>query len=145
MVFLIRGGNPEIVSFLRAGPENVLWRVRAAAPDALAVLPGVRGTPPVTVHTAVVPLDSAVTAKQIISYGLEQNCTVTLSSHTPEGCMLALRRDIVTLGGTHIERQEIALPPLTDPEQRLGICGTLLAAGCPPESLFERMQGLQES
>lgn len=139
MVFLVRGAKEETLSFLRGGKEDVLWRLRAPQPDAVLVMPGGKEEGFSAVHTAVIPLRAAITAKQIISYGLEQTCTVTLSSRRPEGWMLALQRDIVTLHGVRIERQEIPVPSSNQPENTLALAGGLLAAGCPPERLFERM------
>jgi hypothetical protein len=53
--------------------------------------------------------------------------------------MLALQRDIVTLSGARLERQEIPLPPLKQPEQALAAAAALLAAGCPPDELYRVM------
>ncbi|MDR1693458.1 MAG: hypothetical protein LBR72_08890 [Oscillospiraceae bacterium] len=109
----------------------------------LVVMPDC-GEPPGGVYrTAVTPPGAAVTAKQTITYGLGAKNTVTLSSRDRDGCMLALQRDIVTLSGELLERQEIPLPPLKSPEWALAAAGALLAAGCPPEDLYREIQETQ--
>ncbi len=103
----------------------------------LVVMPEYDELPEEVYRTAVVPPTASVTARQIITYGLGTQNTVTLSSRSQEGCMLALQRDIITLDGTRVERQEIPLPPLKQPERSLAVAGALLAAGCPPDGLYD--------
>lgn len=108
----------------------------------LVVMPDCGALPDGVYRTAVVPPSAHVTAKQTITYGLGPQNTVTLSSRGQEGCMLALQRDIVTLAGTRLERQEIPLPPLNQPERALAAAGALLAAGCPPDGLYEAIKSM---
>jgi hypothetical protein len=93
-------------------------------------------------QTAVVPDSAHVTAKQTVTYGLGARNTITLSSRSEDGCMLSLQRDIVTLDGRRLERQEIPLPPVSRPETALAAAGALLVAGCPPDELYEAMRSL---
>jgi hypothetical protein len=51
--------------------------------------------------------------------------------------MLTLQRDIVTLDGRRLERQEIPLPPTSHPEKTLAAAGALLITGCSPEELYQ--------
>ncbi|MCL2003236.1 MAG: hypothetical protein FWG72_04425 [Oscillospiraceae bacterium] len=105
----------------------------------IIVLPGHGDPPKGAYQTAVVPSSAHVTAKQTVTYGLGGKNTVTLSSRSDEGCLLSLQRDIVTLDGARLERQEIPLPPLPKPETALAAAGALLVAGCPPDKLYETM------
>lgn len=105
----------------------------------LLILPEHGELPKGAFQTAVVPPTAHVTAKQIVSYGLGSQNTITLSSRNDDGCMLALQRDIVTLSGALLERQEIPLPPLTHPENALAASGALLITGCPPERLSDAL------
>ncbi|MDR0294074.1 MAG: hypothetical protein LBH95_07990 [Oscillospiraceae bacterium] len=106
---------------------------------ALVVMPE-HGEPPGGAYrTAVVPPSAHVTARQTVTYGLGAQNTLTLSSRSGDGCLLSLQRDIVTLSGRRLERQEIPLPPLPRPEAGLAAAGALLVADCPPDRLYEAM------
>jgi hypothetical protein len=108
----------------------------------LVVMPE-HGEPPAgSYHTAVVPPSVHVTAKQTITYGMGSQNTVTLSSRSDTGCLLSLQRGIVTLEGKRIERQEIPLPPLSQPEPALALAAELLVTGCPPDKLYEAVLSL---
>jgi hypothetical protein len=103
----------------------------------IIVMPDHGKLPEGAYQTAVVPPSAHVTAKQTVTYGLGAKNTITLSSRSDEGCLLSLQRDIVTLDGSRLERQEILLPPLKQPEKALAAAGALLVAGCPPDKLYE--------
>ena len=106
---------------------------------ALVVMPGHGELPEGAYQTAVVPASAHVTAKQTVTYGLGAQNTITLSSRSDAHCLLTLQRDIVTLDGRRLERQEILLPPVSRPEAALAAAGALLVAGCPPEELYSAM------
>ncbi|MCL1807494.1 MAG: hypothetical protein FWG31_07315 [Oscillospiraceae bacterium] len=106
---------------------------------ALVVMPEHGELPKGAYQTAVVPPSAVVTAKQTVTYGLGAQNTVTLSSRSGDGWLLSLQRDIVTLDGKRLERQEIPLPPLSKPEIALAAAGALLVVGCPPDKLYEAM------
>jgi len=106
---------------------------------ALVVMPDHGELPGGAYQTAVVPPSAHVTAKQTITYGLGAQNTITLSSRSGDGCLLSLQRDVITLDGKRLERQEIPLPPLPRPETALAAAGALLVAGCPPDKLYEMM------
>lgn len=84
----------------------------------LAILPG-----------GSVALAQRVRAVSAVSYGLGRQNTLTLSSMEGESASLALQRELVTLSGATVERQEWVLPyersQLT-PEEFLCLAGTLL-------------------
>jgi hypothetical protein len=103
----------------------------------LVVLPEHGVLPGGAYQTAVVPPSANVTAKQTVTYGLGSQNTLTLSSRGEDGCMMSLQRDIITLGGLRLERQEIPLPPTPHPEAALAAAGALLVIGCPPDMLYE--------
>jgi hypothetical protein len=105
----------------------------------LVVMPDHEELPEGVFQTAVVPPSAHVTAKQTVTYGLGTRNTITLSSRSGDGCLLSLQRDVVTLGGNRLERQEIPLPPLPRPEAALAAAGALLVAGCSPDKLYEMM------
>ncbi|MCL2081713.1 MAG: hypothetical protein FWH04_00505 [Oscillospiraceae bacterium] len=131
--FSVWGGNDGILSFLRSAAPEVAWCNENSRAYALVVLPGAAAVPETAVHTAVIPSHLPVTAKQVITYGLGQASTLTLSSFREDGCMISLQRDIVTISGEKLLRQEIPLPPSDNPDLLLSLCGTLLAAGAAPE------------
>jgi hypothetical protein len=105
----------------------------------LVVMPEYENLPDDAYQTAIVPPSARVTAKQTVTYGFGTQNTITLSSRSDDGCLLALQRDIITADGTRLERQEIPLPPLNTPDTALAAAGALLVAGCPPEDLYEAM------
>lgn len=84
----------------------------------LALLPG-----------GSVALAQRVRAASAVSYGLGRQNTLTLSSMEGDSASLALQRELVTLSGATVERQEWVLPydrsHLT-PEEFLCLSGTLL-------------------
>jgi hypothetical protein len=108
----------------------------------LVVFPGHGAPPQGAYHTAIVPPTAHVTAKQTVTYGLGGQNTVTLSSRSQSGCLLSLQREIVTLDGLPLERQEIPLPPLPQPEPALAIAAALLVTGCPPDELYGALSGI---
>lgn len=84
----------------------------------LAILPG-----------GSVPLAQRVRAASAVSYGLGRQNTLTLSSMEGGYVSVALQRELVTLSGATVERQEWVLPydrtQLT-PEEFLCLAGALL-------------------
>lgn len=74
-------------------------------------------------------------APSVVSYGPSPRDTLTFSSLRAGGMVLALQREIVTLDGRRVERQELALPVRGEPLLTLAWAGTLLLAGAEPETL----------
>ncbi len=108
--------------------------------DALLLMPGDPDLHHQPVSLAVAPADRHVPAKQLITYGLGERETVTLSSMSRDGFVMALQREIVTLSGLRLERQEILLPYSDKPMKTLALAAALLAADCPQDQLGRRME-----
>jgi len=79
----------------------------------------------------------AISSKWVVSYGLAVRDSITVSSLEPDHAVLALQRELVTLDGAVIERQELPLPipPNTGAEGVMALYGSLLILGVPPEEL----------
>ncbi|MDR3207126.1 MAG: hypothetical protein LBT60_02225 [Oscillospiraceae bacterium] len=76
-------------------------------------------------------------AEGLITYGLSQKDTLTVSSAVDRDLALALQREIVDLRGRRVDRQELLLrrPPYLGLEQTMACVGGLLALGIPPEDI----------
>ena len=73
-----------------------------------------------------------VQAASAVSYGLGRQNTLTLSSLDGGSVSVCLQRELVTLAGATVERQEWVLPfdrATQTPEEFLCLCGALLALG----------------
>ena len=106
--------------------------------DLLVIAPGGKALPPVPCRTLLIPghiSPTPLSPAQAVSYGPSPRDTITFSSLGSRRLVLSLQREIVTLTGTRLERQEFPVP------DRGGVCltlawaGTLLLAGVPPEQL----------
>ena len=111
------------------------WDVLTAAPDP-GRLPEVR----LSCRVLLVPgqlcwLTDRVSSVWAVSYGFSSRDTLTLSSLTETRLEASLQRELVTLTGTRIERQEFLLTraPGTTPLETLAYLGTALLLGVPPE------------
>ena len=91
----------------------------------------------VLLHGAAGPLARGLSAPCAVSYGTSTRDTLTLSSLEGARACLALQRELVTLEGNVVERQELVLPfpPGTPPLSFLAAAGALLLLGVPPEEL----------
>jgi hypothetical protein len=58
--------------------------------------------------------------------------TLTLSSISEEGCVLALQRELVTASGSVLDRQEFVVAAGGDADDVLAKSGALLLLGLPP-------------
>ncbi len=81
------------------------------APDAV----GLAGAGVIQPRVALVPGDSVTLARRVravsaVSYGLGRQNTLTLSSMEGGSVALALQRELMTLSGARVERQEWVLP-----------------------------------
>ena len=74
-------------------------------------------------------------AASVVSYGPSPRDSLTFSSLRDGGMLLALQRELVTLTGRRVERQELALPVRREPLLTLAWAGALLLAGTEPEAL----------
>ena len=84
---------------------------------------GMRGTPP--------------QAASAVSYGSSPRDSLTISSREGDTLWAALQRELVTVDGRVVERQEfpVSLAPGEDELSALAAAGALLLLGLPPEKL----------
>ncbi len=66
----------------------------------------------------------------VVTYGMSPKSSITLSSIGEDECVLAIQRELPTVGGMLMERQEIKVGGGIAPESLLAVMGALLAAGC---------------
>ena len=80
-----------------------------------------------------------IQAASVVSYGLSSKDSLTVSSCRRKRLSVALQRELVTVEGQVVERQEF--PVLRVPEMEmmanLAVIGTLLLLGVAPEELME--------
>lgn len=65
----------------------------------------------------------------IVTYGMSPKNTVTFSSIGEDTCILTLQRELVTITGDVLERQEINIKGEMRPDSLLAVAGTLLLLG----------------
>lgn len=144
MFHQVAAGAPDTAALFRAGhPGEFAGReldLLAAAPDALGWAgSGSVRCKAVLLHGASAPLARGLRAGCAVSYGTSPKDTLTISSLEGDQICLALQREVVTLAGDVVERQELVLPfpPGSSPLLFLAVKGTLLLLGVPPERLGE--------
>lgn len=115
------------------------------SPDLLVIAPDAEEAAGMELHcrALLVPgllwaLGAKISAVWSISYGVAARDSLTLSSMGERKVALALQRELVTLAGTSLERQELLLPRNghTSPLHFLACAGTLLLLGVPPEEVL---------
>ena len=81
--------------------------------------------------------DGLKTAK-VVSYGMSGKCCVTLSSIGETRSMLTIRREVPTLGGAILERQELPVRHKlrAEPEDTIAFSAALLILGVSPDMLL---------
>lgn len=128
---------------LTEGSHPAAW---AEDPPALLVVSpqavGWAGAGAIRCRTALLPGGLAALARSFqgaaaVSYGSSPKDTLTLSSLEGDQICVAVQRELVTLDGRVVERQELVLPfPVgCAPQPWLAAVGTLLLLGVPPEVL----------
>ena len=78
-----------------------------------------------------------IPAETVITYGLSPRDSLTLSSREGDTLWAALQRELVTVDGQVVERQEfpLRLEPGAGELPSLAAAGALLLLGVPPEEL----------
>ena len=71
-------------------------------------------------------------AQCVVTYGMGVKNTLTLSSIGEDNCILALQREVVTVSGGVLDRQEFKVRAAGGAEDVLAINGALLLLGLPP-------------
>ena len=124
----------------RAGQER---RVSERHPALLVVSPKAaeQGIPlPRQCRTVLLPGEmggAPLQAASAVSYGVSPRDSLTISSREGELLWAALQRELVTVDGQVVERQEfpLALEPGEGELSALAAAGALLLLGVPPEEL----------
>ncbi len=123
----------QFALFTGAHPADFAQRPPALlviAPDAT----GLAGAGLIRPRVALLPGDSLALASRVraasaVSYGLGRRNTLTLSSMEGGNVSVALQRELMTLSGAGVERQEWVLPydrARETPEEFLCLVGALL-------------------
>lgn len=123
----------QFALFTGAHPADFAQRPPALlviAPDAT----GLAGAGLIRPRVALLPGDSLALASRVraasaVSYGLGRRNTLTLSSMEGGNVSVALQRELMTLSGAGVERQEWVLPydrSRETPEEFLCLVGALL-------------------
>jgi len=135
-------GDKDILSAL---PNDMARHsVEGEMPDAVLVMPGQTVDEPLEAPTVIAPSECRAKTKQFITYGAGPKDTVTFSSVSGDYQILALQREIVTLGGVRLERQDIPLPPNNRPHRTLALCALMLTTGVEPASMAESVETQSE-
>ena len=80
---------------------------------------------------------AGVEADSVITYGLGGKDTVTVSSIGESKCMIAIRRDVITLFGGVIEEQELPVDVGGgEVEELMAAVGVLTALGIEPKNII---------
>ena len=124
---------PRLLACLPPGPVGLTANVTDC--DLLVVGPGWTGPVPVPRRVLLTP-GRPGQAPMTVSYGPSPRDTITFSSLTPAALVLALQREVVTLDGRRVERQELPVPLWRTPADTLAWAGTLLLAGADPGDLM---------
>ena len=118
-------------------------RVNGRHPALLVVSPRAaeRGLPlPERCRTVLLPGElgtAPLRAASAVSYGVSPRDSLTISSREDGAVWVALQRELVTVDGRIVERQEFPLPlgPGEQELSALAAAGALLLLGVPPEKL----------
>ncbi len=115
------------LDLLVVSPGATGWAGASSVNCRLLLLPGSAG-----------PLSRGMKVEGAISYGAGAQNTITLSSLENETICLAIQRELVTIGGHIVDRQELVLPYVANsegPELFLARIGALLLLDVSPETL----------
>jgi hypothetical protein len=117
----------ERFDLLVAAPDAVGWAGAGKIVSRLVLLPG-----------SAAPLARGMRLEGAVSYGAGVKNTITLSSLEEGRLCLAIQRELVTVQGGVVERQELVLPGAgrdQAPDLLLAKAGALLLLGADPAAL----------
>ncbi|NCB63777.1 MAG: hypothetical protein EOM52_09225 [Clostridia bacterium] len=131
--------EPELIT----GDHPARW---ADTPlDLLVLSPGATGWAGASVLQAravlipggLGPMARSFHTRCAVSYGTSPKDSLTLSSLEGPQICVAVQRELVTVGGAVVERQELVMPfpQGLSPRPWLAAVGTLLLLGVPPEAM----------
>ena len=128
---LVRGRHPAQLAaarldLLAIAPDAAGWAGAGAISCRMVLLPGGTGAPA-----------QGLRVPCAVSYGSSPRDSLTLSSLEGDRLCLAVQRELITLDGCVVDRQEIplALPPGQSAQTVLARAGVLLLAGTAPARL----------
>ena len=132
---LFRGRHPAeltvgTLDLLVVSPRATGWAGAGSVNCRLILLPG-----------SAAPLARGMHVEGAVSYGAGARNTITLSSLKENTVCLAVQRELVTVNGTIVERQELVLPYPTgqqSPDLFMARVGALLLLGADTASLAPR-------
>ncbi|MDF2839014.1 MAG: hypothetical protein K0S60_717 [Evtepia sp.] len=112
-------------------PKTSVGREEALPPCRLLLLPGTEAA-----------LISRCEASCAMSYGVSSKDSLTVSSLEADQVSIAVQRELVTITGGTVERQELILPVRggLKPQPLLALVGLLLVLGVPPEQLTDLLE-----
>ena len=122
--------------------------VNSGYPTLLVISPGAAAgglTLPTACRTVLLPGDACglpkgLRAASAVGYGTSPRNSLTLSSRRKGRLWAALQRELVTVDGQVVERQEFSVP-VRSPQGELAalaVAGALLLLGVPPEELDQQ-------
>jgi hypothetical protein len=103
--------------------QNVTQQNVLQTSCSIALLPGDAGALPQNDGT------NSINTGCVVTYGMSPRNTITLSSINESSCVLALQRELLTVTGDVLERQEIRVEGGMKPESLLAVAGALLICG----------------
>ncbi len=123
------------VRLRESNPELLVLAASSELPEAAS---------PLSCRRVLVPGEKADAAARVlssecaVSYGMSPKDSLTFSSTARERLVLAIQRELVTLDGVVLERQELPIRAWAEAELRilLASAGTLLLLGVPPERMM---------
>jgi len=117
---------PRPLELLVISPGAVGWAGAEAISCRMVLLPGSAG-----------PLARAFQAESAVSYGNSAKDTITISSMEERQLCVAIQRELVTVSGGVVERQELVLtlPQEWSPLPYLASVGALLLLDVPAEEI----------
>ena len=132
---LLRGRHPAelavgMLDLLVISPRATGWAGAGSVSCRLVLLPG-----------SAAPMARGLRVEGAVSYGTGPKNTITLSSLDSDRLCLAVQRELVTVSGGIVERQDLVLPcpaGQADPELLLARAGALLLLDAHPASLCRR-------
>ena len=142
--FLVLERGEGIRRAVRAG--LAAWGGGAAGPAGLLVIsPRAAGSGPLRLppcRAVLLPGEGGgapgeLRAASAVSYGASPKNSLTVSSREGAHLWAALQRELVTVDGQVVERQEFSMPLLPGQGElpSLAVAGALLLLGVPPEEL----------
>ena len=133
----LRGRHPaelagENLDLLVVSPAATGWAGAASVTCRMVLLPGGAG-----------PMVRGMHVESAVSYGAGPRNTITLSSLERDRICLAIQRELVTVEGCVVDRQELVLPfpaGRETPDLFMARTGALLLLGCDVSALWEQVQ-----